>query len=87
MNHVEMQAQGPQVQTRHHTPPPAGVPDHPYRQVAVSDAPARCEMDARDRGVWHVRNTEALAEHPARMTDCRIACWLHVAGRTAHGSS
>ena len=73
MNHVEMQAQGPQVQTRHHTPPPAGVPDHPYRQVAVSDAPARCEMDARDRGVWHVRNTEALAEHPARMTDCLVA--------------
>lgn len=73
MNHVEMQAQGPQVQTGHHTPPPAGVPDHPYRQVAVSDAPARCEMDARDRGVWHVRNTEALAEHPARMTDRLVA--------------
>ncbi|CAJ0685263.1 2-succinylbenzoate--CoA ligase [Ralstonia mannitolilytica] len=73
MNHVAMQAQGPQVQTGHHTPPPAGVPDHPYRQVAVSDAPARCEMDARGGGVWHVRNTEALAEHPARMTDCLVA--------------
>ena len=73
MNHVEMQAQGRQAQTGQHTPPPAGASDHPYRQVAVSDAPARCEMDARDGTVWHVRNTEALAEHPQRMTDCLVA--------------
>lgn len=65
MNHVEMQ-----VQTGHPTPPPAGVPPHPYRQVAVSDAPARCETDGT---VWHVRNTEALADHPQRMTDCLVA--------------
>jgi acyl-CoA synthetase (AMP-forming)/AMP-acid ligase II len=43
VDHVEMQ-----VQTGHHTPPPAGVP---YRPVAVHDAPVRCETDG---AVWHV---------------------------------
>ena len=62
MDHVEMQ-----VQTGHHTPPPAGVP---YRPVAVHDAPVRCETDG---AVWHVRNTEPLADHPQRMTDCLVA--------------
>ncbi|WP_439894464.1 feruloyl-CoA synthase (plasmid) [Ralstonia sp. 25C] len=59
-----------QVQTGHHASPPTSVP---YRQVAVSDAPARCERDERDSTVWHVRNTEALADHPQRMTDCLVA--------------
>jgi feruloyl-CoA synthase len=62
VDHVEMQ-----VQTGHHTPPPAGVP---YRPVAVHDAPVRCETDG---AVWHVRNTEPLADHPQRMTDCLVA--------------
>ena len=67
MNHVEMQVQT--GHTGHPTPPPAGVP---YRQVAVHDAPVRCEADEMDGTVWRMRTVEPLADYPQRMTDCLV---------------